>query len=116
MQTVPSYVEHNVNMVVLHGQRFHLVFLGHIHHFGPDPCGWRELYINDDMLCIEINNKKKLKNKKRLLFVMLAERYSYHWVQVLDKMALKGKLPNKLKDVFEVMESWHDSIVWWINY
>lgn len=41
--TVPSYVEHNVNMVVLRGQRFHLVFLGHIHHFGPDPCGWREL-------------------------------------------------------------------------
>lgn len=66
MQTVPSYVEHNVNMVVLHGQRFHLVFLGHIHHFGPDPCGWRELYINDDMLCIEINNNnKKVKKQEK---------------------------------------------------
>lgn len=71
--TVPSYVEHNVNMVVLHGQRFHLVFLGHIHHFGPDPCGGsRYKDIKDNMLCIEIN-------KKRLLFVMFTERYLYHW-------------------------------------
>lgn len=46
MQTqaiVPSYVEKHVNMVVLRGQSFHLVSLGHVHHFGPDPCGGREL-------------------------------------------------------------------------
>lgn len=45
-------------MVVLRGQSFHLVSLGHVHHFGPDPCGWSQEDIKHNILCIEIIFKK----------------------------------------------------------
>lgn len=120
---VPSYVEHNINMVVCHGQCFHLIFLGHIHHFGPDPCGWRELSeVDTKTLRTTCSAEKltKLKKKRKGCFLSCWQKDIYttgvQQVQVLDKMALKWKLQNNLNVVCEVMETWGDSILWWINY